>query len=63
VNKEEIENLKFTLAFKGKQQYNEISKIKYNEAKKFEKQIIKYYETMKDEMESNPKNLKIPRKK
>ena len=63
MSREEIENLIFILAFKVRQQYNEIKNIKYNKAKKFEKQIIDYYKTMKEEMENSTKNLKIPKKK
>ena len=63
MSREEIENLIFTLAFKGGQQYSEIKNIKYNKAKKFEKQIIDYHKAMKEEMENSTKNLKIPKKK
>ena len=61
-NKEEVENLIFTLGFKGKQSIEVINKLKYNKAKKYGEQVFEYYKELKETLDNISKNLKINKK-
>ncbi len=51
-----MEDLIFTLAFKGKQDIREVYKMKYVQAKKYRDQILEYYASMADALNSIGKN-------
>jgi len=63
IPRESLENLiglKFILEFKLHQQYSEIMKTPYIEAKKIVKALVNYYEEKNKNMEQSMKGLKKP---
>lgn len=56
-----VDNLIFTLAFKGKQSIKDIYDLKYSRAKKYQDQIMEYYKELNNEMEKSLNKNKIRR--